>query len=147
MDDCMHERDAGIAKVLIAAGAVRDPITGLMVDNAGMGIVVDSRHVLTCAHVVNTAVGEPIESGNRPDRKVKIVFPLSKNAQPIEGTTTTAWYPIEANPISDVAVIELDEDVPNDVGIATFAPIDQPLDGQWFDGVRRACRSREGKSR
>ena len=64
---------AGIAKVLIAGGPVN---TRQSVSNAGMGIVVDSRHVLTCVQVVNTALGLPEDSTTQPDGKIPIVFPI-----------------------------------------------------------------------
>jgi hypothetical protein len=120
-------KEAGIAKVLIAGGPVRDQVTGRLVLNAGMGIVVDSRHVLTCAHVVNTAIGRALDAATHPESKVSIVFPLSVSDDPIEGKVAE-WHPIASKPVADVAVIELDKDVPEDVGLAKFARVSQRVD-------------------
>ena len=120
----MHqERDAGIAKVLLGDA----PESGALV-HAGMGIVVGPRHVLTCAHVVNTAVGQAIDSVVRPDRSVAVEFPHSESKHAAEGKVVV-WYPIGAEPVEDVAVIELNVDVPPDVGVATFAADGGTLDG------------------
>jgi hypothetical protein len=55
----MHQgKEAGIAKVLLGEGVTGRPPA----KHAGMGIVVGPRHVLTCAHVVNTAAGQAVDS-------------------------------------------------------------------------------------
>jgi hypothetical protein len=113
-----YGKDAGIAKLLVADGP----------KHAGMGIVIHSRHVLTCAHVVNAAVSRPVEGTLRPKGSVSVVFPFSKSTQAIEGKVAV-WHPMGATPVADVAVIDLDEDVPADVGMTAFALVYRPLDG------------------
>ena len=133
----LQGRDAGIAKLLIADGSVRHPVTGLEIDNAGMGIVMDSRHVFTCAHVVNTALRLDEKNERQPDRKVSVMFPLSEGDQPIDGKVIV-WYSMRGKGIVDIAVIELEADVPSDVGTARFARAGAPLDGDLLKvyGVR-----------
>jgi len=128
-------RYAGIAKLLISGGPILDDVTGVSIDNAGMGILVDPRHVLTCAHVVNTALHNDPEETARPTRKVKVVFPLLKAHLHAKGKVVelkggiAAWFPMGGEPVGDVAVIELDEDAPADVGLAKIIRSGLTLDG------------------
>ena len=41
----------------------------------GLGVLVGPREVLTCAHVVNAALGLPAESPERPDAAVRLRWP------------------------------------------------------------------------
>jgi formylglycine-generating enzyme required for sulfatase activity len=113
-------RQSGVAKVLMADGPVLDPRTGREVGNAGMGILVDSRYVITCAHVVNTALRLSEDAAVQPDRKVPIVLPFLESERPVPGKVIV-WRPMGAKPIGDIAVLELDEDAPAEAGIARFA--------------------------
>jgi hypothetical protein len=117
-------RPAGIAKVLLGD----NPVAGLLVKHAGMGIVVGPRHVLTCAHVVNTAVGQAVHSVAQPEGPAQVVFPFADNDSPVEGKVVV-WCPMGAKPVGDVAVIELNADVPPEVGVATFAGDGHALPG------------------
>ena len=122
-------RAAGIAKILISDGARKELATGRQVKHAGMGILLDPRRVLTCAHVVNAALGLPNDSAPEPTGSVSIVFPLCDGAQSIPGTVV-AWRPMKTSSgVSDVAVLELREDAPRDVGSASFLVAEQALDG------------------
>jgi hypothetical protein len=49
---------------------------------AGVGVVVGDRHVVTCAHVVNAALGRVKREQARPgaDTRVDIDFPLLQDA-------------------------------------------------------------------
>jgi hypothetical protein len=93
--------------------------------HAGMGIVIDSRRVLTCAHVVNVAVGLRALDRKKPQSKVSVGFALFEHIEPIAGRVIH-WSPAQER---DVAVIELDSDVPAQVSTAVFAGVDAPLDG------------------
>lgn len=108
--------EAGVARILVRQ------------DNschAGMAIVVGRRHVLTCAHVLNVAVGRPeVTRAPPPSGKIGVSFPFSIRKEPIEGTVVPeAWYPVGPEPIADIAVLELEEDIPEDVGITIFAQV------------------------
>lgn len=113
-------RELGIAKLLITGDPVMDPVTGRLVTNAGMGIVVGPRHVLTCAHVANTAARQPVDAAAGPGQKTSIMFPLSASARPVEGHLV-AWHPMGAGTVGDIAVLELEAEVLADVGVARFA--------------------------
>lgn len=109
-------RSAGIAMILKPGG------------HAGMGIVVSPRHVLTCAHVINTAIERQPEDEQQPEKKeVEVVFPLGDGHTRIGGTVV-AWTPMYAKPVADVAVLELKEDVPENVGIAILGCSAESLD-------------------
>jgi len=96
-------------------------MTGDRTQSAGMGIVVDDRHVLTCAHVVNSALGRSFESGARPDEdeKVPIAFPFSDSSAVLMGGVCS-WHPMGQGRVSDIAVLELDGDVPEGTGVASL---------------------------
>src|SRR5208337_752791 len=114
--DMADMRYAGIAR-LIKSGTVDEHV--------GMGVAVDRCHVLTCAHVVNDALSRLAESREPPDKgqdKVHVVFPYSDSApkKPISGGVQI-WKPVGTERLSDVAVVELDEDIPEDVRMPSFS--------------------------
>jgi hypothetical protein len=130
----LQGRFAGIATIGLARGPFNDPRTGRTIRHAGMGIVVDQRHVLTGAHVVNAALGHPDEATPQPgeDEKVPILFPLvgDDTSTPEAGDPggqgppagqVVAWRPMGEKPVGDIAVLALDAEVPTAVGIAAFA--------------------------
>jgi WD40 repeat protein len=43
---------------------------------AGIGVLVSGRHILTCAHVVNAALGRDLTAEDRPDAIVRVDFPF-----------------------------------------------------------------------
>ena len=59
----------------------------------GAGIVVDSDLVLTCAHVVNLAIGRPIHESSRPwlDVQVAMNFSSSDNLSASIDDAADAW--------------------------------------------------------
>jgi len=105
------------------AGTARLIRSGTDARHVGMGVAVDHRHILTCAHVVNDALGRQAESREPPDKgqdKVHVVFPYSASGKPISGGVQI-WIPVGTERLSDVAVVELDEDIPKDVGVPSFS--------------------------
>lgn len=114
-------RRPGIAKVLLTGGPRADKETGRHIRHAGMGILLDSRRLLTCAHVVNTAIGQPQTAIQQPaaDVPISIDFPLSQHRAPLKAHVDR-WFPPTADPISDIAVLTLKADLPRDVGYVTF---------------------------
>src|SRR5262245_26957494 len=93
------ERVAGVAKLLVA---------GDFSHSAGMGIVVEERYVVTCAHVVNSALVRPFEFPNEPDEEIPVAFPYS-DAGEVRTGRVCSWHPMGPNRVSDVAVLELDD--------------------------------------
>ena len=97
----------------------------------GAGILVDTRHVVTCAHVVNLALGRLEDEPTRPDQPVKLDFVEAEDnvAGP---ASTVCWVPIGQEERGDICVLELDSDAP--AGTAP-APLRRParLRGHRFD--------------
>jgi anti-anti-sigma factor len=81
---------------------------------AGLGLLLTSRHVVTCAHVVNVALGRDQLAQDKPaeDALIQVEFPLLGNteAAPVRSCAIGRWVP---PPISgalgggDVAVLEI----------------------------------------
>ncbi len=103
---------AGIAKILVGNGP----------DHAGMGIVVDPFHVITCAHVINAALGRDENAEGRPDNTINVVFPMSRDQSPIQAVTEN-WRPPGLMPKDDIAVLRLASEAPEEAGIATLADV------------------------
>lgn len=85
---------------------------------AGVGFVVGERHVLTCAHVVNTALGRDMHSQEKPSEgdRLRLQFPLIGADGPERHATVVVWYPPAAgdlrSEIADVAGLELEGALP-----------------------------------
>ncbi|WP_367135172.1 pentapeptide repeat-containing protein [Saccharothrix sp. HUAS TT1] len=122
----------------------------------GVGVLVGERRVLTCAHVVNLAVGRDGLSGAPPDDPVLVDFPGRAAIR----ATVRQWLPPpprEGAPGQDVAGLELAEDAPAGATPAklittlpgpghevdVFGYPDRPArpDGAW---VRAVVRGRVG---
>ena len=79
---------------------------------AGVGFVVDDRHIVTCAHVVNSALGRDKRTQDKPSSTVRIDvdFPLlGAPDAPMRGCRVEAWVPPPEAGISgsDLAGLEL----------------------------------------
>jgi hypothetical protein len=89
----------------------------------GAGFLVDQRHVLTCAHVVANALDVP-DDGPRPVGTVQVDFAPAGPSPPIPAhVREEGWTPVGADDRGDVAVLELQGDLPGSVGPA---PLRQP---------------------
>jgi len=135
--------DAGIAVLMMSGEPTRDRVSGRSVLHAGMGIVLDSRHVMTCAHVVNAALARPNESATSPTETVRVAFPLSRSDETLEARVVV-WRPMHAKEgASDVAILELEEPVPLDVGHAKFVRTQQTAPGGTLQvfGIRAGSES------
>ncbi|MGW7254973.1 nSTAND1 domain-containing NTPase [Streptomyces sp. NPDC054834] len=71
----------------------------------GLGVIIAPRLVLTCAHVVLSALGLPLTRSEPPDAPVRVRLVLT------EGEETEAvvrdWVPVRADGSGDVAVLSL----------------------------------------
>lgn len=113
-------KEAGIGRIVKATNGT----------HVGMAVVIGPRHVITCAHVVNMANGDPARADGFPAGVVKVAFPLSASDAIIDGRVDQGgWHPMRPRIVADLAIIELDRDVPGDVGGAIFADVGRPLDG------------------
>lgn len=92
----------------------------------GMAIIIDRSRVLTCAHVVNSALGLPQNSVPSPAEPVWIAFPLVTGSRPLRASVSR-WYPMSddsgtaGSAIHDLAVLTTEEEIPLAAGTAVFA--------------------------
>ena len=91
---------------------------------AGLGVLVGTRQVVTCAHVVNTSLGRDQREQARPDPSavVQVEFPLLPGA-PVRTGRVQAWVPPpqRGEGEGDVAGLVLSEDAPTGATPARFA--------------------------
>jgi hypothetical protein len=94
----------------------------------GVGFWVFPGYLLTCAHVVNQALGFALETQVKPDGLLMLDFPFSENRHQFKGHVIR-WYPVEKGQRGcDIAVLELSESLPNDVApMSLIAPTGLPL--------------------
>src|SRR5262249_45147592 len=80
----------------------------------GAGMVLASKLVLTCAHVVNKALGRPKEATGRPSGKVKLRFHAPQAIEVFASVdhSDDAWTdpPAGRTPNSDLCVLRLEYD-------------------------------------
>ncbi len=88
-------------------------IWGLDGTVVGAGFLIQSRYVLTCAHVVNQALGKDLQASEKPEEaSIGLDFPIIRMAsftsiQQIE-SRVVVWYPVEENQdFQDIAVLEI----------------------------------------
>jgi PAS domain S-box-containing protein len=64
---------------------------------AGVGFVVGERQIVTCAHVVNIALGRELRAREKPspDKDIQVFFPMLGNAEgaPVRVCRVAAWQP------------------------------------------------------
>ncbi len=92
---------------------------------AGVGFVVDDTHVLTCAHVVNTALGRDQRAQDKPGPQIRVQvdFPILGGAAgaPSRSCLVQAWAPPPSSGVSggDVAgLVVVGEGLPARAGPA-----------------------------
>ena len=88
----------------------------------GAGVLVPGGHVLTCAHVVNQALGRRNENAERPapQERVRVVFPWSGDGGRTYDGEVVAWFPLPlvrtlGDGCADIAVLQLDPPPPADL--------------------------------
>ncbi|HEY1177518.1 MAG TPA: serine protease, partial [Phytomonospora sp.] len=82
---------------------------------AGLCFLVAGGRLVTCAHVVNTALGRPRKSPDRPEGTVRLRFAF--DAGEVRDATVAAWCPGERwTPDGDLAVLALTGAPPEGLG-------------------------------
>lgn len=84
----------------------------------GAGFLVSKKHILTCAHVVNAALGKSLTATEKPTSVVYLDFP-----QVAQGNMLSArvvhWIPVQSSistqDITDIAVLKLESKPPDQV--------------------------------
>ncbi|HYU34529.1 MAG TPA: trypsin-like peptidase domain-containing protein [Thermoanaerobaculia bacterium] len=89
----------------------------------GMGILVNKREIITCAHVINQVLGPSWQTYSE-EAVVRICFPLAEGSPCIHGSVDRRRWFAPGEPgsgsLSDIAVIQLSEDAPSAVGRAVL---------------------------
>ncbi len=130
--------ESAIVRIRAANGAV-----------AGAGFLVDEQHILSCAHVVVSALGLPGDAGGLPNADLHLDFPLLAPEQSLTARV------VHWKPAADVAVLKLTGKPPsesNPVRLVTardlwehsFRAYGFPAgydQGVWVSGVLRAQRA------
>lgn len=112
-----HERlstqDRGIVRILDGRGG----------SHVGMGILIGPSHVLTCAHVVNSAIGRPKMAGTAPDRECVVHMELPLLGETLRGSGIVGWKAPDLQRTGDLAMIELSQEAPSEAGLAIIADV------------------------
>jgi tetratricopeptide (TPR) repeat protein len=88
----------------------------------GAGMLLPDRHVLTCAHVVNAALGRSDGATEVPDQAVEVQFPGLGTRAYQAVVVEDGWHRVEADQSGDAAVLRLVDDPPSGAEDAVFAP-------------------------
>lgn len=127
-----------IARIYHANGAV-----------VGAGFLVSERHLITCAHVVATALGISQNVRDMPVASVELDFPLIAPGQKVK-SKVVFWLPVDSSQAQeDIAGLELQGEVSNpaqpiplitlenfyDRPFRIFGFPQQHPNGIWADGV------------
>jgi len=88
----------------------------------GMGMAIGRDRVLTCAHVVNLAIGRELRDDSRPrkDQQVNVRFPIPGGHYGHKAIVEKWSPPNESAPVSDYCVLALSAPIPEDVEFAYF---------------------------
>lgn len=86
----------------------------------GMGFLAGRRHVLTCAHVVTSALGIPDETPRPPEGEIRLDFPFIASGQMFPASVIF-WKPVQTEENEcppeeeDIAGLQLQTDLPADI--------------------------------
>jgi trypsin-like peptidase len=90
----------------------------------GIGFAISQAHVVTCAHVVNSALGradkrDPAQPGHDTVVRLRFAIGSTPNDDGYRAASVAGWLPAEAGTfdVDDVAVLELAEPVPAHVPV------------------------------
>jgi WD40 repeat protein len=87
----------------------------------GVGFLLQSRQVITCAHVVNRALGLQIEQRKRPDVPVILTFPFLPSHRSLRARVSKdGWWPAQGYS-GDVAVLDIQDALPANAQPAALA--------------------------
>lgn len=78
----------------------------------GTGFLVGDRHILTCAHVVNSALDIPETTVKKPTEIILLDFPFVAKGEHLKAKVIK-WYPVADDNVSDIAILELLDAIPN----------------------------------
>jgi tetratricopeptide (TPR) repeat protein len=136
-------------------------------DGGGLGFLADEKHVITCAHVVNTALGKKDSSQEKPSSTIYLNFPFIGHLARLSAHVV-AWYPRSftdaaatskgEHGIDDITVLSLDDAKPKNAHPVTmicsedlsgefdvFGYPKHKNNGVWADGSSRGNRLPNGR--
>lgn len=87
----------------------------------GCGFLVADRQVITCAHVVNAAVGARPDEREQPGQSIWVEFAVIATGLRI-AATVESWVPIESDATGDIALLRLSDAPPARAQPAYLAP-------------------------
>jgi WD40 repeat protein/uncharacterized protein YjbI with pentapeptide repeats/3',5'-cyclic AMP phosphodiesterase CpdA len=93
----------------------------------GLGVLVPGGRIVTCAHVVNAALGRPLVEPGRPDGVVTLVWPRLEGTAGVHRARTIAWLSLDDG---DLAVLEPTTPLPAGSGPARLDPRTPAADSQ-----------------
>lgn len=99
---------AAIARISQAEGRV-----------VGAGFLVSDKHIITCAHVVNAALGKGPFIPNQPNQEIHLDFPLVAPGNIVKGQVIR-WLPAQSSSSispetgADIALLELEDFLPEE---------------------------------
>ncbi|KIH98247.1 hypothetical protein LP52_13745 [Streptomonospora alba] len=97
---------------------VRGTSTGI----CGGGVLITPEHVLTCAHVVQNALGHPHGAHQPPDGSLMVEFPLLAPNRPVECRVEhNGWFPLDGQR-GDLAVLRVAGPLPHGTRPAPLRP-------------------------
>src|SRR3954471_5636822 len=76
----------------------------------GTGFLIAERHIMTCAHVVNDALGRSWDDPSHPELKLRVEFPFARHSPALEAGIVE-WRPPSDGIATDIAVLELEQAV------------------------------------
>src|SRR5918997_3418916 len=134
---------------------VRFPDPSDSAQTVGVGFVVDSQRVLTCAHVVNAALGRDHLSQHQPGERDVVTLRLPIREDGLRGVRVGRWLPPPTHGVAggdiaglvvireglpeDLAAARLTDEPPPDRRVQLFgypSDVHRPLGG-WVPGVLR----------
>src|SRR6478752_1978399 len=96
----------------------------------GAGFVMDDRHIVTCAHVVNASLGLAPNTEERPDTVGPVAVRVGGDWIPVD-VTLTEWIPLTEDKRGDVAVLEMTAGRPDGVNAVPLRRPQQSVDHRF----------------
>ena len=105
-----RETGPDLIRRLLEPALVRIKMANTVV--VGAGFLVPQRRILTCAHVVNVALGRGENEADRPTRPVSVDFLFAAPRRTLSARVRN-WVPAHSDGGGDIALLELENDVPD----------------------------------
>ncbi len=99
--------------------------------HVGMAFIAGARHVITCCHVLNDALGREnrLDTEKPPsDTQFSIRFPYADDAR---GFGVVVKWGLALSGAKDIVVLKLEEDAPSGAGVAVFSKAEVQRE-KWF---------------